>query len=133
MSGIGTLVVQVYTSKARIPVEGAAVLVTCQNQEGAEELVTLQTTDASGFTKPILLATPVRGESTSPLPSGSDEIPYTTCSVWAEHEGFLSMHIEGVQIFPGIQTLQEMKLVPLGCGADCTQEWDTQEISPQGL
>lgn len=132
MSAIGTLVVQVYTSAARIPVEGATVLVTGQDAQGSQQLISLQTTNSSGFTEPIAIETPMPGNSTAPLPEGS-ELPYVQCSVWAEREGFVMLQTEGVQIFPGVQTVQPMKLVPLCYDTDCSQIWDTREITSQKL
>ena len=49
MSGIGTLRVRVFTSKAQIPVEGATVVVTGAGENGKQDLISLQITDRSGL------------------------------------------------------------------------------------
>ncbi len=123
MSNVGTLSIRVFTSRAELPVEGATVVVTQEGEQGRQELLSLQITDSSGLVDPISIPTPPPG--TNP--------PFTQCSVWAEHEGFAMLQVEGVQIFPGVETLQEMRLIPLNAGENSLQQRDVRDIPVQDL
>ena len=130
MEGTGTLVVRVYTSRARLPVEGATVVVTQKGEQGKYQLLSVQATDQSGGTKPIKISTPALGESTHP---GSLTPPYAVCDVWAEHPGYARLLVEGVQIFQGVETLQSMELTPLSEGQSSLIQSDIREITGQSL
>ena len=130
MEGTGTLAVRVYTSRARLPVEGATVVVTQKGENGKYQLLSVQATDQSGQVKPITIPTPALGESTHP---GSSSPPYAVCDVWAEHPGFAMLLVEGVQIFDGVDTLQEMELAPLSEGESSLIQNQTWEIPGQNL
>lgn len=129
---IGTLMVRVYTSQAQIPIEGATVVVTGQDAAGRQTLISVQSTDSSGEIKPIRIETPEPGESTHPngLHGG---VPFTLCTVWAEHPGFAMLQMEGVQIFPGVETIQNIELIPLAEGQTSLQQRDVRDISAQNL
>ncbi len=132
MQAMGTLVVRVYTSQAQIPVEGATVVVTTPGTNGKRKLLSVQATDRSGEVSAISIPTPEAGESTSPhLPGG--EAPFAVCNVWAEHPGYAMLEAEGVQIFPGVETVQDMELIPLPWGQSSLQHLDVREIPPQSL
>ena len=109
----GELVVRVYATAAQLPLEGATVVVTTKEENGKFSLISLQKTDRSGMTEPILVPTPDTIDSTQQNPP---ECPYRDCEVWAEHPGFLVQRVEGVQVFPGVTTRQDMELIPLGEG-----------------
>ena len=55
------------------------------------------------------------------------------CNVWAEHPGYTMLEAEGVQIFPGVETVQDMELIPLPRGQNSLQHLDVREITPQSL
>lgn len=115
MASTGTLMVRVYLSQAQIPIEGATVVVTGEEHAGKRKLYSIQVTDRSGQIKPVQILTPGTAESTSP--EGADGgVPFTLCTVWAEHEGYAILQVDGVQIFPGVESVQEMELVPLSEG-----------------
>ena len=103
----GTLTVRVYTSQAQIPIAGATVVVTAPGKNGKRKLLSVQATDRSGEVRAISIPTPELGESTAPQQSGS-EAPFAVCNVWAEHPGYTMLEAEGVQIFPGVETVQDM-------------------------
>ena len=130
MEGTGTLTVRVITSRAQLPVEGATVVVTQRGTGGKYQLLSVQATDRSGATKPVAISTPALGESTHP---GSSVPPYAVCDVWAEHPGYTMLEAEGVQIFPGVETVQDMELIPLPRGQNSLQHLDVREIPPQSL
>ena len=128
----GTLTVRVYTSQAQIPVAGATVVVTAPGKNGKRKLLSVQATDRSGEVRPISISTPALAGSTSPqLPGG--EAPFAVCNVWAEHPGYAMLEAEGVQIFPGVETVQDMELIPLPRGQSSLQHLDVREITPQSL
>ena len=114
MSEQGILKIRVYTSVAQIPVEGATVVVTAPGRGGKRKLISVQFTDRSGMVKPIPIDTPALGDSLAPEGDGGTQQPFALCDVWAEHPGYAMLKAEGVQIFSGVETLQEMELIPLG-------------------
>ena len=128
----GTLTVRVYTSQAQIPIAGATVVVTAPGKSGKRKLLSVQSTDRSGEVRTISIPTPELGESTSPHQQGG-EAPFAVCNVWAEHPGYTMLEAEGVQIFPGVETVQDMELIPLPRGQNSLQHLDVREITPQSL
>jgi len=128
----GTLTVRVYTSQAQIPVPGATVVVTRRGKQGKKELISVQVTDSSGLAKTIRIPTPPAEESTSPEGENGAP-PFSVCTVWAEHPGFAMLELEGVQIFPGVETMQDMELLPLGEGQTSLGQWGVRNVPPQDL
>ena len=59
VKGKGRLVVQVYTSRAKLPVVDATVVVTQRGEGGKYKLLSVQATDSSGMTQPISIPTPL--------------------------------------------------------------------------
>ncbi len=130
MDGIGRLDVRVYTSRAQIPVEGATVAVTSAGENGKRKLWSIQSTNRSGEIKTVEIKAPAASLSMQP---GEVRQPYTLCDVWAEHPGFASLVVEGVQVFAGIDTFQGMELSPLAEGTSSLTTTDVREISRQNL
>ena len=126
----GELVVRVYATAAQLPLEGATVVVTTKEENGKFSLISLQKTDRSGMTDPITVRTPDAIDSIQQNPA---ERPFRYCDVWAEHPGFAVMRVDGVQIFPGIVTRQDMELLPLGEGEHDLGFVDRRDISGQNL
>lgn len=67
-------------------------------------------TDSSGLTTPVYVETPDTDQSLSP---GLSLKPYATISVQASYPGFQSVQADGVQIFPGVETIQGLQLQPI--------------------
>lgn len=128
--GKGKLVVRVYTSQAELPVEDATVVVTQKSPDGKYKLLSVQATDSSGTTQPITIPTPLLGESTHP---GAQVPPFAVCDVWAEHPGYAMMLVEGVQIFDGVETLQDIELEPLTEGQSSLLQNSIRDIPGQDL
>lgn len=128
--GKGKLVVRVYTSQAELPVEDATVVVTQKSPDGKYKLLSVQATDSSGTTQPIAIPTPLLGESTHP---GAQVPPFAVCDVWAEHPGYAMMLVEGVQIFDGVETLQDIELEPLTEGQSSLLQNSIRDIPGQDL
>ena len=129
MEESGRLNVRVYTSQAQIPVVGATVAVTGQGSTGKRKLLSIQKTDESGQIRPVRIETPARTESTTP----GTEYPYTLIDVWAEHPGFSTLMVEGVQVFSGVDTYQGMELNPLAEGKSSLNDTQLREIPGQTL
>ena len=92
MNGTGTLTVRVYTSRAKLPLADATVVVTQRGEGGKYQLLSVQATDRSGFTRPVDIPTPILGDSTQP---GNGTPPYAVCDVWAEHPDYAMLLVEG--------------------------------------
>lgn len=131
MQQTGKLVVRVFATNAQLPLEGATVVVTTRNENGKFDLVSIQKTDRSGLTAPIEINTPNSRDSTAQNTTG--QAPFISCDVWAEHPGYSVMRVDGVQIFPGVVTRQDMELLPLGEGEHDLGTIDRRDISAQNL
>ena len=129
MKESGRLNVRVYTSQAQIPVEGATVAVTGEGEGGKRRLYSIQKTDRSGEIQPVSIDTPDKAGSISP---GTAQ-PYTQVDVWAESPGFALLVIEGVQVFPGVDTFQAMELNPLEEGRTSLNTTQVRRIPEQTL
>ncbi|MBR4098700.1 MAG: spore cortex-lytic protein [Clostridium sp.] len=132
MTGNGTLRVRVYTSAATLPLEGATVVITRMLPSGKQELIAVQTTDNSGLTPPVTIETP--DQTANEPPTGTEtEQPFAVCNVWAEHPGYMMLSVRDVQIFPGVEAVQNMDLVPLEEGQFSLGQHTRRDIEPQGL
>jgi len=131
MQQTGKLVVRVFATTAQLPLEGATVVVTARTENGKFDLISLQKTDRSGLTAPIEINTPDSRDSTAQNTTG--QVPFRSCDVWAEHPGFAVMRVDGVQIFPGVVTRQDMELLPLGEGEHDLGRVSQRDISVQNL
>lgn len=130
MEGKGTLSVRVYTARAQLPIEGATVVVVQRGASGKYALLSVQSTDSSGDIQPVTVPAPALSESTHP---GSPTPPFAVVDVWAEHPGFAMLLVDGVQIFDGVQTLQQMELSPLSEGQSSLIQNDIRDIPSQTL
>ena len=133
MQATGTLSVRVFTSQAQIPLEGATVVVATAGEEGKYKLLSIQNTDSSGKTRTITIDAPALGESTSPGGLPGPGVPFAQCNVWAEQPGYAMLQVENVQIFPGVETVQNMELIPLPQGLCSLQQRDERDIPAQSL
>lgn len=129
MSQIGRLGVRVYTARAQLPVEQAAVLIT-QTVDGGKYFVSLQQTDESGNTKFVEILAPNAGESQHP---NGMSIPFARCDIWVEHPDYEVVIIEDVQVFAGETSLQQVELQPLLEGEQWTQNVEVRPIPGQDL
>ena len=111
MAETGTLFIRVYTSAAELPLEGALVTVTGNAPNGGYELLSTQRTDSSGLVVPVRLSTPDLSVGTSPSAPGV--YPYTSYTVWVEMPGYLRSVLRNVQLFPGIESILDVNMIPL--------------------
>lgn len=119
MASTGTIIFNVFTSDARIPIEGATVLL--RRQEAPKELLGIRITNESGQTDPITVVT--RDSSYSQVPESTVK-PWVGCVAVIEHPGYERVLLDGIQIFPGIVTTQSVQLLPL-------QELDPEQDGEQ--
>ena len=104
----GYIVVNVYTSRAQIPLRNAKVSVT-SGPEGNSTLLGFRTTDENGQTSLISVETPDLELSLSP----SKMKPFALCNIKISHPSYYTLTITDVQVFANTQTLQNVELIPL--------------------
>ncbi len=107
----GTIISQVRTSDAYLPIENATVAYYETTTGGGKRLIGVRKTDSSGKTAPIELQTPLFSDSQQPEEAG-DPSPYRTVDIIADHPDYNRVNILGVQVFDGIVTYQDIMLMP---------------------
>ncbi len=126
----GSFTARVYTSQNAIPVPGATVLLTrAGTAPGQTELIAVQVTDESGMTERILLDTPEKANSQQP----EGGIGWSEITVSAEHPLYERIIVEHVQIFPGVETIQDFQLIPLAALPEVYNRTEIFEVQPQNL
>lgn len=129
MEAQGTISIRAFTSRAQIPIPGAAAAVTRPAGQGRHQLVALRITDENGLTEPVPLPAPLLSQSDQP--GGAQ--PFAVCDVWVEHPDYRLLHMENVQLFPGVETRQDAELMPL---PEYPEEGDMTvvvDVTPQPL
>ncbi|HCO62435.1 MAG TPA: spore cortex-lytic protein [Clostridiales bacterium] len=109
MPQTGSILVRVYLSRAQLPIAGATVIVAAVTPQGNHQVLSIRATDASGLAGPITLPAPDLGNSDAP----GGPTPFTNYTLVVEHPDYELATFEDVQVFPGIQTVQDVPLVPL--------------------
>ena len=125
----GTITIRAFTSRAQIPIQGATAAVTRSTGQGRQQLLALRVTDENGLTEPVILPAPSLSQSDHP--GGTH--PFTVCDVWVEHAGYRMLHVEGVQIFPGVETRQNAELLPLPEDPKLGNMTTVVDVTPQPL
>lgn len=110
MSETGNLTVQVYTGRRALPIAAACVSVLGRNEDGSRTLKAFRRTGLNGYTSTMKFETPDESASTD---AASEEKSFTSLDVMADSPGFYSVYVEGVQIFPNQDSLQEIEMIPL--------------------
>ena len=109
MPQTGSLVVRVFTSQAQLPVSGATVIISSPSEDGRRKVFSIQTTDESGGTQPFQLEAPNKILSEGP----GQAAPFSDYSLVVEHPEYYLATFEKLQVFPGVETVQNVPLVPL--------------------
>lgn len=109
MQEYGTLTAQVITSNAQIPVHGAAIAVTRTDPDGRQELLAVRLSNYDGFTEPIEIPAPPQADSQT---RQEDTAPYARVEISGTRSGYDRVLVRGTQVFSGIQTLQQLVLIP---------------------
>ena len=125
MPSTGYIQVYAFTSKARIPLRGVAVMITDRNNSA----IAMGTTDQSGKYGPISLIVPDRSESLSPgsieQPFVTGIIPFSTVNMFARLENYEQIEAENVQVFADTVTIQNLEMIPL---SELPQQWTKTEL-----
>lgn len=128
MAQNGTLLVRTFVSDAQFPVSSATVIVSKPDMNGRQKLLSIQLTDENGVAGPIVLDAPDASGSLTPGHNGSAFSDYTLV---VEHPGYQLAFFQELQIFPGVETVQEIPLIPLS--ANGRNESDVITVTPQPL
>lgn len=128
MAQNGTLLVRAFVSNAQLPVPGATVIVSKPEPNERQRLLSIQLTNENGVAGPITLEAPDTAGSLNPGNNGSSFYDYT---LLVEHPGYQLAVFEELQIFPGVETVQDIPLIPLS--ANGRNESDTVTVTPQPL
>lgn len=128
MADTGTLLVRTYVSNAQIPIPGATVIVSKPNGSGRQTLLSIQRTDESGVSPPITLEAPEPAGSLTPGNNGSAFSDYTLV---VEHPDYQLALFDKLQIFPGVETVQDVPMIPLS--PNQRNENDPVTVTPQPL
>ena len=102
-TGSGGLTVALTHSRGLYPVAGASVTI-----YDGDKVIEREVTDLSGKTKRILLPAPAKIYSESPGENPRDVSAFYDLLI--EADGFLSVRVEGVPIFDGVNTTQPLDL-----------------------
>lgn len=106
--GIGYLVVNVSTARGALPLEGASVTVSYEEEDNSS-VYSVLTTDMSGKTEKLELPAPSR--ELSEIPGNTK--PYSTYTVSARKDGYYTVTNVGVPIFSGVTSIQPIEMLPL--------------------
>lgn len=101
-----SLVVQVFTSAAKIPVENAQVYIATADDS---RLLAVEQTDEIGRTVPIVLEVPDDDLTLEP----NNGKGWMDVNVYVAKDGFFNVLIRGVQLFGGVESVQSVQLLPL--------------------
>ena len=125
MPAFGYIQVKAYTSRAKLPLEDAAVSVVDENGR----LLGLRTTNSSGMTTPIRLEVPEKAQSQSP---GNGK-PFVTVNLYTRAEDYEQVLVRGVQVFADTVTTQELQFVPLSELPGSWKQVEVFDTPPQNL
>ena len=128
MAQSGSLIVRTFVSRAQLPVSDATVIVSAPSGDGRQKLLAIQRTNESGVAGPITLEAPEAAGSLTPGNSGSAFSSYTLV---VEHPDYQLALYDKLQIFPGVETVQDVPLIPLS--ANGRNESDLTTVTPQPL
>ena len=129
MPQTGSLIVRAYTSQAQLPVSGATVIISSPSEDGRRKVFSIQTTDESGGTRPVTLEAPDLSHSESP----GGTAPFSDYSLVVEHPEYYLATFEKLQVFPGVETVQNVPLVPLPQPAGSAIDPAPVVVTPQPL
>lgn len=126
---VGSIQVEVITSRAKLPVPNATVILIQKDMQEKDNILAIEVSDYSGNTREIKFPTPSVVNSISP----NDKDGFTLVDVWVEHPDFITEKVEGVQIFPEIQSILPVELFPLSQGQSSLVEEIQVELPVQNL
>ncbi|MBR4205416.1 MAG: hypothetical protein IKQ92_08060 [Clostridia bacterium] len=103
---------RIFVSEANgtIPIAGALVYITDYAEEGGGDVLYSLRTDEDGLTPTVGLPAPDEGESLRP---GAAR-PYALYGIQVMADGYYPAEYVAVPVFPGVVSLQNVTLIPLG-------------------
>ncbi len=107
-SGMGSIIVQVYTADQAVPIADANVIIT-RPTEGVEELIRILKTDRSGKTEAINVPAPPAENSLTP----DGGVRYYKYNIRVDYPGYYTMENVNVPIFEGQRAIQPIFMMPL--------------------
>ena len=126
MASTGYIQVRAFTSKAELPLQDVAILIT----DAAGKTIAMRQTDRSGKIPPIPITAPDLSTGQTP---DTGITPFTTVNVYARLENYEQIDSENIQIFSDTVTEQDLEMVPL---AEFPERWTQSELfqtPPQNL
>ena len=129
MPQTGSLIVRVFTSQAQLPISGATVIISSRAEDNRHNVYSIQTTDSSGATKAFQLEAP--DPALSEAPNGA--APFSDYSLVVEHPEYYLATFEKLQVFPGIETVQNVPLIPLPQPSAGSDSAEPVVVTPQPL
>ena len=106
---VGYITVKAVAALEASPVEGAVV--TIRNIENDEPVTfAVRITDEDGKTDSVPVPTPPKSLSQAP---GSTELPYSLINIETYADGYFSVLMKDVPVYPGITSVQVVNLIPL--------------------
>ena len=126
----GSVVARVYTSDAKIPVQGATVIFTKIAEDGQRELLAVRLTNYDGYTDPIFVDAPPLSDSQNYSP---DANAYNIINITAEENNYGRILVRNAQVFPDTETVQEFMLIPSPMLPEQFGQTEVFVIPPQNL
>ena len=99
MQEYGSIIAQIVTSAAQIPVAGATLTISHELPDGGQELLAVRMSDYDGFTEPFELPTPPASDSQT---RQTAEVPYALVDLRTERTGYGRVLVRGAQVFSGV-------------------------------
>ena len=128
MASTGSIQFRVFTSNANIPIEGATIVL--QQQDAPHELLGVLVTDESGQTDTTGTSSPRRcvGAATR------NEIePWIGLKAYIDHPEFERVILNGIQLFPGVLTVQNVQMIPMNQIEPEAGEYQEFDFTPQPI
>ncbi len=104
MKTTGILRIQTFAARQSAPVEGVTITIR------GNGFTAQRTSDSEGNTADLCIETPACRYSLQE--SNTTVLPYAVCDLTAAKDGYRTVRIEGVQIFPGQVTLAQPEMIP---------------------
>lgn len=124
----GYLIAQVFTARMAIPIQDVSVSIMTDNLE-KPELIAFRKTDRNGKTERVAIETPDIGASLEP----SARRGFTTCNIQLDHPNYYSVLVEHVQVFPQVESIQQMEMIPLEEFSAPDERGRVFAVTPQNL
>ena len=104
----GKLTVRTLTAGGALPVKGSIVRILGADEENRDVAYSLLT-DNDGITQTVVLPTPDVSYSLNPAPA---EAPYSSYNIEISAPGYFSRKIYGVSVFSGVDSVQQIFMIP---------------------